>query len=801
MSPAPQRPRRFYSSRAPRPAFRPRLEAMEDRYAPAVLTWVVPFTNSTHALVVRQTTGNKVEIVDNNVTVASLSLGSVDAVSIVGQNQTENLKVDFTNGFFARPIGFAAAGGDDSIEVVGNLGANTTALYTPNDKTFGAGTAAVTGAVSKTATGTAAISFTGTDSATVRTMVAATLTTPNDIDLVTIDSPAAGQNRVSGASGAVAFTPLTFSGTTSVTLDTGPAGDFVSLGSAGLVAAGLKNFTAATGAGSDVLATFAASFALPVAGGKFTYSAGAGDTDKIMATADVDFTLTDTALTSSGGGAVTLVSVETADLAGGESGNTIDASGFSGPTFQVGNGGNDWLTDGKGNDTLDAGAGDDKLSSVNHGDDKLLGGQGEDTYSVDTGSTVTGVDSGGNSTIDMSPSDQPVVVTVEDTEATVNGGDGMFLFSGVPTTSIGSSGGDTFYDQGGLDYTFVGGDGDDYYAVGLGSVITTVDSSGNDTVDLGGNTEPVTVDLNETDGVLATDSGDDMLVVAGRIENAVGTSGSDTFTGSPTTRVLEGGAADDTYHLDPTASTEVVITPGSTDTVFDTGGFTVLNFAKAGMGVNVDLGLANGVVQKVDAAGNGLAVFGQVEGVIGSAFADNLSGNELSNILFGGGGSDRLAGQGGDDVVVGGDGDDEVLGGGGRDILVGGRGADRIHGGSGEDLLIAGYTVYDLDPVTLDHVYDVTAYLAIQAEWTRTDRGYEDRVHALRGDTPGGLNGNVYLNAAPTLFSPAPTVFDDGAADVLTGAQQLDWFVIDVGDTITDQVQAGEIIDLTTPGP
>ena len=410
---------------------------------------------------------------------------------------------------------------------------------------------------------------------------------------------------------------------------------------------------------------------------------------------------------------------------------------------------------------------------------------------IDPGSVITTIDSGGKNTIDMTPSDQPIIATVGDVGAMIDGGDGQVLATGTYLTVVGTSGGDTFFEQGSLDFTFVGADGDDRYVIDPGSVITTIDSGGKDTIDVSGSSESVIVDLGQTSGVVLTDSGGDQVVTQGRIENAVGTAGPDTLIGSGTDNILEGGPGDDTY-ITGGDRTEVVITPGSTDTVFDNGGFTILNLSKASMGVDIDLNRSNGVRQTIDDAGNGLILNGTIEGAVGSAFDDDLSGDTGPNLLFGGGGNDRLQGQSGDDVLVGGDGADDLQGGPDRDILVGGRGADQIHGGSGEDLLVGGHTAYDLD---------VSAFVAIQAEWTRTDRAYLDRVHAIRGETPGGLNGSVFLNASPTSLSSSPTVFDDNAVDTLTGAQQLDWFVIDVGDSLTGQIQFDEIVDLTTPSP
>lgn len=76
-----------------------------------------------------------------------------------------------------------------------------------------------------------------------------------------------------------------------------------------------------------------------------------------------------------------------------------------------------------------------------------------------------------------------------------------------------------------------------------------------------------------------------------------------------------------------------------------------------------------------------------------------LTGDDLANMLSGGGGDDHMAGQGGDDALAGyagndqlegGDGDDAINGGPGDDSLTGGTGADLLHGEAGNDSLDGG---------------------------------------------------------------------------------------------------------------
>ena len=88
-----------------------------------------------------------------------------------------------------------------------------------------------------------------------------------------------------------------------------------------------------------------------------------------------------------------------------------------------------------------------------------------------------------------------------------------------------------------------------------------------------------------------------------------------------------------------------------------------------------------------------------IENVEGGIYADDLTGDENANklwgvggddVLDGGGGGDELHGGSGDDVLDGGGGGDELHGGSGDDVLDGGGGGDELHGGSGDDVYVIG---------------------------------------------------------------------------------------------------------------
>ena len=125
--------------------------------------------------------------------------------------------------------------------------------------------------------------------------------------------------------------------------------------------------------------------------------AGNTGTDTLFATRDANMTLSNTSLVSTGFGTLTLSSIETANLAGGDSANVICANGFTlgAVTLQGGNG-DDVLLGGTKNDSLIGGGGRDLLVG-GKGIDTLAGG-GEDiliggfiTASISTPAALTAI--------------------------------------------------------------------------------------------------------------------------------------------------------------------------------------------------------------------------------------------------------------------------------------------------------------------------------------------------------------------------------------------------------------------------
>ena len=190
--------------------------------------------------------------------------------------------------------------------------------------------------------------------------------------------------------------------------------------------------------------------------GDDTLNGGAG-TDSLVEQGDVDFTLTNTTLT--GLGTDSLTAIESFDLTGGLSANSIDASALSlagtmlvikgegGDDVIVGSTGNDTISGGEGNDSIKGGAGNDVLDGGD-GDDTLNGGAGDD--SLNGGSGADGLSGfSGNDFLNGNSDDD-----------TLFGGEGndTLLAASGNDTAIGGDGIDVVRGQGGTD-ELAGGSG------------------------------------------------------------------------------------------------------------------------------------------------------------------------------------------------------------------------------------------------------------------------------------------------------------------------------------------------------
>jgi hypothetical protein len=107
-------------------------------------------------------------------------------------------------------------------------------------------------------------------------------------------------------------------------------------------------------------------------------------------------------------------------------------------------------------------------------------------------------------------------------------------------------------------------------------------------------------------------------------------------------------------------------------------------------------------------------------------------------------------------------------------VLIGGASVDNLDGGAGEDILIAGTTSHDANLASLAN---------IRTRWGGAGL-FNARVTDLRTVAP----------AFDTVAPGVTVVNDGGLVDVLTGGGDLDWFLTEAADNVTDLgTPAGEI--------
>jgi Ca2+-binding RTX toxin-like protein len=508
---------------------------------------------------------------------------------------------------------------------------------------------------------------------------------------------------------------------------------------------------------------------------------GDAGTDQIRQTIDANQVLVDTLVT--GDGNDTLSSIEQAQLTGGSSGNSIDASGFTGPVTLTGLDGDDLLWGGTANDSLEGGNGNDTLWGQ-AGDDSLDGGSDTDLV---------------RQTVDADQALFNTLLTGEGSDLLANietgwltgGNSGNAIdasgFNLGPVTLAGAAGNDslTGSDQ---DDSIDGGTGTDLVlqTVDANQTLTDTSLTGRGTDSLlgielasltGGNSD------NRIDAAAFT--GTVTLVAAGGDDTLVGATGNDSLDAGPGNDLLEQTADADQVLTnssvtgdgnDTLAGVErAILTGGASDNTLDPRNFTL------------------GPVTLIGQAGN-----------------DTLYGSPGDDLLDGGSGSDQvrqevnidqvltdtsLSGQGSDvlssieeAILTGGIGDNDLdasgftsgpvtlIGGDGDDTLTGTVSSDTLDGGLGTD---TGRIVFDGDLVL-----DDTSVLGL---------GNDNLISIERFTIAGGNGPNRIDASAFTLGS----VTLDGAAgdDTLLGSTSDDQLIGGTGnDTLEQSVDADMVL-------
>lgn len=231
---------------------------------------------------------------------------------------------------------------------------------------------------------------------------------------------------------------------------------------------------------------------------------------------------------------------------------------------------------------------------------------------------------------------------------TITGGTQADLINGL-------EGNDSLSGGGGSDAIY-GGDGNDTLVGGSGAADTLYGGSGNDVASYAASNAAVYVNLSTGLGSGGHAAGD----VLSAIENLIGSNYADTLIGDDGANAIDGGSGND-----------VMAGGAGADTLIGGAGSDTVDYTTSGAGVVVNL--SSGFASGGEADGD---VLSQIESLLGTNYADLLTGDGNVNTLSGGAGDDSLYGGAGGDSLYGGDGDD---------LMQGGTGADRLDGGAGLD--------------------------------------------------------------------------------------------------------------------
>ncbi|MDB5364917.1 MAG: heme peroxidase [Rhodospirillales bacterium] len=272
------------------------------------------------------------------------------------------------------------------------------------------------------------------------------------------------------------------------------------------------------------------------------------------------------------------------------------ATGYNSHEVVSGTAYNDWIDAGDGDDTIYGGAGNDVLDGKS-GADHIYGEAGDD------------------------------VIYGGDIEDFLDGGDGnQIIYAGTSAGAIdvviGGRGNDHLYGEAGIDELH-GGDGDDYIDAG-GDTDVAFGDAGND--EMYGGDGPDELRGGTGDDILSGGSGPDMLK---------GEGGDDIIMGG-----IGGGAAQ-----------------GDGDEALGGDGFDFASFADSTLVLDVAADLNNQNLVAAPGTNPPFEPFGmlvsEIEGLIGSKFADKLLGDGGDNWLVGGSANDTLRGAAGNDVIIG----------------------------------------------------------------------------------------------------------------------------------------------------
>lgn len=358
----------------------------------------------------------------------------------------------------------------------------------------------------------------------------------------------------------------------------------------------------------------------------------------------------------------------------GTAASEIILSGYGADVLR-GYAGNDYLDSGDGDDILEGGDGNDQLLG-GAGNDIMTGGIGDDEYMVDSaGDVVVETSNGGASdyviasvNYTLSPHIEALALTGDARNGFGNEQNNDIYGNSAVNILEGRGGNDRLYGNDGDD-RLKGGNGNDYLDGGTGKDVMegglgndqyVIDRIDDGIVELAGQG----VDEARVQGLAAYTLGANVenMTNIGNFVSFRGTGNAlvNILWGNNQTDILSGLAGNDT--LMGMAGNDLLEGGVGGDTLNGGDGIDKASYANATSGITANLQTNTGT--RGEANGD---KFVSIEGLVGSAFDDVLTGDA---------GGNRLAGGAGNDILRGGDGDD---------WLVGGAGADRLEGDAGED--------------------------------------------------------------------------------------------------------------------
>ena len=205
--------------------------------------------------------------------------------------------------------------------------------------------------------------------------------------------------------------------------------------------------------------------------------------------------------------------------------------------------------------------------------------------------------------------------------------------------------------------------GSDYFTSADGPAILN-GGAGNDTL-IGG----------PSADVIKGGAGNDIIVSNGGNDYIDGGDGNDTITAGAGNQTILGGNGDD-----------LIIAGGPGNSIYDGGaGNNTVDYSgqTAGITFNQLTGVATGTSIGTETASN-------FHTIIGTNFTDNITADNLGDVIRGLAGNDTLIGGTGDDIIIAGDGNNYVDGRAGNDMISNGLGASTLLGGDGNDIITGG---------------------------------------------------------------------------------------------------------------